>query len=410
MQARSKWTAAAVIAAWVGSGIVALAEEPTEPVVSKFDMSKGGPTWSHGNNTLTFGMFAQARLTAEDKEQFDLDAAGTDGFGLEDGTALGFKVPRIRLSLRGTLLQPWLKYNVSYELSDTSGERDAKFKDAFVEFAKAPMATVRFGQFKVPFSLEELAPDQNQMFLERAITNLFAVGRDQGVALLGTSANKHFGYAAGAFNGSGESRSQDDSGLLYNGRVWWQPFAEYTLNEGAFDAPATSALHLGAAYRTGEAARGFTTGGAFEDPNNQDAWNVEVAWKRTHWWAEAEYFQQTTENKNPVATAGPDIEADGWHVQGSYLNTARTMEFGLRYAVVDSDTNAATGTATESRGVFNYYWMAQRLKLQFDLGTLDFEAGAPGRNVSGATLATGVRLVPGDVTDTVARLQVQFNF
>jgi hypothetical protein len=222
--------------------------------------------------------------------------------------------------------------------------------------------------------------------------------------------NKHFGYAAGAFNGSGESRSQDDSGLLYNGRIWWQPFAEYTVNAGAFDAPATSALHIGAAYRTGEAGRGLTTGGAFEDPNNQDAWNVEVAWKRTHWWAEAEYFQQTTENKNPVATAGPDIDADGWHVQGSYLNTARTMEFGLRYAVVDADTNAATGTATEMRGVFDYYWPLQRLKLQLDLGTLDFEAGAPGRNVSGATTATGVRLVPGDVTDTVARLQVQFNF
>jgi hypothetical protein len=50
------------------------------------------------------------------------------------------------------------------------------------------------------------------------------------------------------------------------------------------------------------------------------------------------------------------------------------------------------------------------VKIQVDLGTLDFEAGAPGRNTSGATTATGTRLVAGDVTDTVARIQAQFQF
>ncbi len=410
MSQRNTWKAAVLIAALIGGGALAHAEEPKETKESKFDMSKGGPTWSYGNNSLTFGMFAQARLTVEDKEEFDLDAAGTSGFGQEDGTALAFKLPRLRLSLKGTLLEPWFKYAVSYELSDTSGDRDAKFKDAFIEFAKAPLASVRVGQFKVPFSLEELAPDQNQLFPERAITNSFAPGREMGVALLGLSADKHFGYSAGAFNGSGESRSQDDEALMYVARAFWQPLKEYINTEGAYDAPDTSALHLGAAYRTGEAGRGFTTAGVFEDPNNQNAWNVEAAWKRKQWWVEAEYFQQTTENQNPVATAGPDVESDGWHVQGSYLLPGRTMELGLRYAAVDADTDVSTGALTELRGVFDYYWTAQRLKLQIELGTLDFEPGAPGRNVSGATTTTGTRLVAGDVTDTVARIQLQFNF
>lgn len=404
------WIAAVAAAAALCGGAVR-ADEPKE---SKFDMSKGGPTWSYGNSSLTFGMFTQIRFTAADQEQFDMDQQPTTtpgpGAGQEDGLSTAFKLSKIRLGLRGTLFQPWVRFAVSYELSDTSGDKDAKFKDAYLEFAKAPMASVRVGQFKVPFSLQELAPDQNQLFPERAITNVFAPGREQGVALLGLSPEKRFGYAVGVNNGSGESKSQDDQALMYVGRVFWDPMGEYKLGEGALDAPEKSVVHVGAAYRTGEPGRGYKTGGAFEDPNNQDAWNVEVAWKLKRWFATAEYFAQTTEAKNTATTLGADVDSEGWHVQGSFMAVPQKLEFGLRYAEVDGDTSRPDGKATETRGLVNYYWWGHNLKLQFDVGTLDFQDSAPGRNVSLTALTEGVRLVAGDVSDTVARLQLQFNF
>jgi hypothetical protein len=88
----------------------------------------------------------------------------------------------------------------------------------------------------------------------------------------------------------------------------------------------------------------------------------------------------------------------------------KKLEFGARYAVVDGDSNAPDSETTEIRGVMNYYWFADNLKLHFDLGTVEYQPNAPGRNVNGVTLDTGTRLVATDVTDLVARVQVQFAF
>jgi phosphate-selective porin OprO/OprP len=387
---------------------VAAEETTEEEPVSKFDMSKGGPTWSHGNNSVTLTLFTQVRFLAEDKEEFDADTTGTIGFGEEDSTSTGFKLARIRPGLRGTIFQPWVKYVVTFELSDTSGERDAKFKDTYVEFTKEAMANVRMGQFKVPFSLQELASDQHNLFVERSITNVFSPARDAGVMLSGRTEEKRFGFNLGAFNGAGESRSQDDEGLMYVARVFVDPFGEYKTNEGAQEMPEEHVLHVGAAFRTGEGGRGFDNPGVVEHINDQDAWNFELGWKWQRFYASGEYFSQSTEQQNP--TAASDVDADGFHVQASVMTIPKRLELGARYAVVDANTDAAGSEATEIRGVGNWYWWGDSLKATFDLGTVEYEPNAPGRNTNGVTLDTGTRLVAGDVKDWVARFQIQFGF
>jgi hypothetical protein len=227
---------------------------------------------------------------------------------------------------------------------------------------------------------------------------------------MGLTERKRFGYAVAVGNGSGESKSQDDQGLMLVGRAWWEPFGEYKLGEGTLDAPDKSLLHVGAGYRTGEPGRGYKPGGAWEDPNNQDAWNLEFAWKWKRWYATAEYFGQTTEAKNAATATGPDVDSDGWHLQGAFAAIPQKLEFGARYAVVDGDTDRSDGEVTETRALVNYYWWGHNLKLQFDVGMLDFQANAPGRLLNTVSLVDGERLVAGDVTDTVARLQLQFNF
>ncbi len=403
---KRSWIAVAALAAALCGGSTALAAETKE---SKFDMSKGAPTWSSGNSSLTFNMFAQIRFTAADQEQFDADTAGP-GLGREDGFSTGFKIPRVRLGIKGTIYQPWVRYAVSYELSDTTGDKDAKFKDAYLEFGKVELATVRAGQFKMPFGLQELAPDSSLLFPERAITSVFAPSREQGAALMGLSATKRLGYTVAAGNGSGESKSQDDAALMYLGRAWWDPFGEYKLGEGTLDAPDKNLLHVGAAYRTGEPGRGYKAGGAWEDPNNQDAWGLELAWKWRRWYAAAEYYSQATEATNSATTVGSDVDSDGWYVQGAFAAVPQKLEFGARYAEVDGDTHRPDGKVSETRIVANYYWSGNGLKLHFDVGTLAYQANAPGRIVSLISFADGARLVAGDVTDKVARLQLQFSF
>ncbi len=386
----------------------ALAEE--EPNI-KTDMSKGGITFSSGDNSLTIGARAQFRWTVDDKDQFDADTVGS-GVGKEDGVSSSFDVPRMRLIFKGGMFKPWLKYELQFELSRTTGDNSSKVKDAAIEIVKNEMAAVKVGQFKTPFSLQELTSSGRQEFVDRAITNLkFAPAREMGVQLSGVTEDKKFGYAVGAFNGSGESHVQDDQGHLYVGRVWFDPLGQYVLAESAVDGTQKNIFHVGVAYRTGEVIRGTATPGVFEDPDNEKAANLELAWRNARWFATGEYFDMKDEQKNP--TAGPDVDSKGWHAQAGFMAIPKALEFGLRYAQIDPDKDVDNDHLTELRGVAGYYWKGHNLKLQADLGQLKYEAAygsLPALALRGLP-ALGNRLVTGqDLTDKQFRVQLQLAF
>lgn len=386
-----------------GLWVTGVARAQDEKPPTTVDASKGGFTIKSGDNSITFGGYAQALFDASDRELYDADTAGT-GVGVEDGTSTAFSVRRARLELKGTMFRPWLKYAITYELSSTSGDKDSKFKDVYFAFAKHEAATVQIGQFKVPFSLQELTSDTRLQFVDRSITNDFAPARDAGFAVTGLVADGRFGYAAGVFNGGGESKSQDDQGLLYVGRVWVDPLGAYKLGEGTTDAGDEHEVHVGLAYRTGEVIRGTLTTGVFEDPNDQSAWNVEAAWRWKRLFATAEFFGQTNEISNPVS--GPDVEQKGWHVQAAVAAIPGTLEFGARYAVLDGNTGADDAAATETRFGVNYYLKGHNFKIQTDYVLLDFEPNAPGRSSSSRLAAAAGR----DVTDRAIRVQAQLAF
>ena len=395
---------AALLAA--GGGAEALAED--QP---KFDLSKGGPTFQSGNNSLTIGARVQLRYTADDREEFDADLVG-EGDGEEDGLSHSFDIARMRVGFKGGMWKPWLKYEFQFEFNRTSGDSSSKVKDAYLEFDRAKLATLRVGQFKTPFSLQELISSGRQQFVDRAITNLkFAPARDTGVMLTGVTDEKFFGYAAGIFNGSGESRAQDDEGLLYVGRVWFDPLGEYKLAESALDHPEEPILHFGLGLRTGEVTRGLSSVGVFEEPNDETAYNLEFAYRQKWFSATAEYFGMSDEQENP--TSADDVDSNGWHAQVGFMVVPKKFELGLRYAAIEPDESVDDADVTETRLVAGYYWQGHNLKLQGDVGQVElgenFDTVSPivGR---GLPLLIG-RLVTGEeLTDRVVRVQVQLAF
>ncbi len=394
----------------------ARADEPKPPDATSVDASKGGYTIKSGDNSVTFSYFVQLRALYDDREQWDADLAGS-GDGVEDGGVASFDIPRARFTLRGTMWKPWLKYALSYELSRTSGENSSKVKDAYLEFAAKPMATFRIGQYKVPFGLQEITGDQYQQFVERSITNTFDPSRDMGIALLGITGSKRFGYQVGLFNGSGESNRQDDESLMYAARIWFDPLGEYVLREGALENPEKNILHVGVAMRGGEVMRGLSSVGVFEDPNDQTAYAFELAWKLKRFFATGEYFLQTTEFANPVA--GPDVDADGFHVQGGWMVLPERFEIGLRYATIDPNNDLDDDSITETRGMVGWYFKGHNLKIHADFGQVEYEANAPAtfngfvaRGPSASATVPG-RLPAADgqsVSDKQVRVQFQLNF
>ena len=415
MRVRRMGSAAVVIL--MLAAFPAAAEEPAKDEV-KVDMSKGGITFSSGDNSLTLGARIQFRWTADDKEDFDGDTAGS-GVGHEDGLSNSFDVPRMRLSLKGGMWKPWLKYEFQFDFSRTSGDSSSKIKDAVIEFVPDERAAIKVGQFKTPFSLQELTSSGRQEFVDRAITNAkFVPAKDVGVMVGGTTETKRFGYGVGVFNGGGESRVQDDQSLLWVGRVWWDPRGEYKLFESANDQTDKNIVHVGLGVHTGEAIRGTATSGVFEDVNNQTAWNLELAWRNARLFATGEYFAMKDEQANP--TAGADIDSTGWHAQVGWMVRPKTVELALRYAEVDPDTDIDNDRISESRLAASYYWKGHNLKIQGDVGQIDYQAGSRAyfptsttTTIQGRGLPNpGTRLSPAteDLTDLQFRVQLQLTF
>ncbi len=417
MFTRKALVCAVLIAAMAGP---ANAADPVDT-----DMSKGGVTFKSGDYSLHIGARAQARWTGVDPDEFDADLIG-GGLGDEDGFSQQFEAKRMRLKLDGTVYKPWLGYNFQFEFADTSGEDDNKIKDAIIEVNRHHLASVRVGQFKVPFSLQQLTSSGSQEFVDRAITDpKFAPGRDQGLVFHGRIESRTFGYEVGAFNGSAESRGQDDEGLMYAGRVVWDPLGEYKLSESASDHPEEAVLHFGLSGRTGEATRGLIDPGIFEDPPNETAFGFEAAWKWERLFATGEYFTMTNEtldlsavdpndpNTFGLVSDGPDVDSTGLLAQIGVMVVPKEVEVAVRYAQVDPDEDTGDDNVTEARVVFGYYWNRHSLKFQADAGTITW-----GENFSGIASAArrnlpslGGRLVSGEeLTDKVYRVQMQVSF
>jgi phosphate-selective porin len=397
--------------------------EPPPPTETTVDPTKGFVTFKSGDNSMTLGAWGQFRLTVDDREEFsaDLDPAGT-GYLKNDGVSAAFSIPRLRFYMLGTVYKPWMRYKFEIELANlrtdaTTNLNNGRVTDAYVEFAKTPYATLRAGQYKIPFGLEEITPDTRLEFVERSIASAkFAPSRDIGLMLSGQFFKNTFGYQAAAFNGGGQNNPQDDKSFLYVTRIVYDPLGEYKLIEGAVDDPQKNLLHFGLAYRFGEVPRGLSSVGVFQDPNNETALGFEVAWKFKRFYAMGEYFLQSDQQDNP--TVGPDIHANGFDTQFGVFVVPKSQELAVRYAQVEPDEDVADASQTEMRLVYGYYWKQHFMKVQADVGEVKFDSNFASlstlalRGVSPLLLAP-LRLVPlpgQDITDKQVRVQFVLAF
>ena len=117
------------------------------------------------------------------------------------------------------------------------------------------------------------------------------------------------------------------------------------------------------------------------------------------------------EQQNPVTAA--DITSTGYHAQAGFMVRPRTTELGIRYARIDGDTKVDDSAVSELRGVFGYFWQAHNLKLQADIGRVDYDArfAALSSRARAGLPSPATRLVTGQsLTDTEFRLQLQVAF
>ena len=151
-----------------------------------------------------------------------------------------FFIRRARLALAGRVYQYY-----AFRIGAEFGKGGARLNDAFVNFQYYKPVQFIFGQFKVPFSMEELHSDNWIDFMERSIANKISPSRDIGMMFHGPVADEIFYYQLGYFNGYKLNEPSDaDDGKDFAGRAVVAPF----LKSGS---SAVQGLRMGASFTWG---------------------------------------------------------------------------------------------------------------------------------------------------------------
>ncbi len=156
-----------------------------------------------------------------------------DTFDYSDGT----EIRRARIFVKGKLGDGW-----QYKFENDFGGNTSKIKDAYISYNGFNSTKIKLGQFKQPFSLEELDSSRFITFIERASLNVFALGRKIGFAA--TTNGNNWTISGGVFGKGANDKSSDDEGYSVTARATFAPIAE-----------KNKALHLGVAgsYTTPDA-------------------------------------------------------------------------------------------------------------------------------------------------------------
>ena len=147
-----------------------------------------------------------------------------------------FEFRRLRLVADGTgygvfdfRLQLTLEPETVGESSGAATSPDVK--DAYLSMNEVPvLGRFRIGNFFVPFSLEQVTNDTNNIFMERSIPSqgVFAADREVGIAFYNCTEDKNITWAGGLFfdsiSDTLKERIDDNQGYRLSGRLTWLPY------------------------------------------------------------------------------------------------------------------------------------------------------------------------------------------
>ena len=152
-----------------------------------------------------------------------------------------FEFRRLRLTADGTGYGTYdfrLQMTLEPEtVGETPGVISPDVKDAYFSVNELPLlGRWRIGNFFVPFGLEQVTNDTNNIFLERSIPTqgVFTADREVGMALYDCTESKNFTWSTGVFFDSIseglKERIDDNQGYRVSGRVTWLPYYDEPSN------------------------------------------------------------------------------------------------------------------------------------------------------------------------------------
>ena len=236
-----------------------------------------------------------------------------------------FVIRRVRLFVEGKL-DKYFDYKVEADFADTTS---TPLRDGWVRIHRFEALQFQFGQFKEPFSQEELRSDQVQDFVERSMANNLAPSRSPGFMVNGVIGKGLFEYQAGLFNGKGILTSDSNGTPETVARIRLTPFKRTKndwVNAFSFGAAAASGRNagnnvLGIKGQTESKSMTFvapdTVSGSYYRANGEATWVKGPAAIRS----EYDYVSQSRTGLGQAGSNLADVSSTGFATQATYLLT-----------------------------------------------------------------------------------------
>ena len=284
----------------------------------------------------------------------------------EDVTQLnnGTEFRRARLFASGKMFKNW-EYKAQYDFAGN----EVTLKDAYIRYAGLENGKIIIGQFKQPFSLENLTSSKYITFMERASPNALATGRrigagyNRGLGANGTLAFSVYGQEADAGDAG-------DEGFGASARVTFAPVKsdDRLLHVGFAVAQEKPEDGLNDTFRFRSRPESHVTDtrlvdtGALANSEKLTKYGVEFAWVRGRFSLQSEYIAADVSRK----TGFQDVDFDSFYIYGSFFingdsrakaykdgsfgrvkpNSGSAWEIALRYSTIDlNDINSVVSPA-----------------------------------------------------------------
>jgi phosphate-selective porin OprO and OprP len=322
------------------------------------------------------------------------------GYQAGDHPPNTYAVRRARLRLEGTLNR-YFDYRVEGEMADTTS---ILLRDFYVRIDRSEKARLTLGQFREPFSQEELRPEPSQDFVEKSLVNLLAPARSPGIMLSGIFNRGVFEYQVGSFNGKGMLRDNNNGTPENALRLRFSPWRNgqaFWLKGIAFGGAFAQGKNIGGTSLRGQtASRSFT----FFTPDAVNGTiiraNAELTWLLGPAALRLEY-DQTNQDRDNLGLDGsnlPGVVAKGYMAQFTYLLTGEIKSAngstGPKHALFSTengklglgafelkarfdDLQIANGSAKSNRSQTLYvggnWYMNRFLKYMLDFGFERFQ-------------------------------------
>jgi hypothetical protein len=348
--------------------------------------------WRDGKTRMTIGSNFYLELSNRVQIRYTHilpdDAVRLPGAPAAGDSQGSFRIRRMKLKFEGWFYKPWLQYEVQTNWPGISSANLGNFlEDANINWDVTKgkkQFMVKFGQFKVPFGLQELTSSGSQQLVDRSlVSNAYFRGRETGLSVWGVLGNNKFEYRGMISNGNGLTRAaNDNSEFQYNARVTFQPNGAVPLGTYSGAAQSESDFESAALGRPI-----FTLSAAFEQNDLQfvatdlktniksTLYEVDAMFKYRGFSATAAYIW----GERKPQEINPTFDTSGWYAQAGYFLKPEKWEIAFRYGEQDPSELVGPDKVTEIRGGLNLFYARHALKVQADFGQIKTETSSGDR-------------------------------